>query len=34
MKGDREKFLEKGLDSYLSKPVSYQDLYATLRQYC
>jgi len=34
MKGDREKFLEAGLDAYLSKPVRREDLVAILRQFC
>jgi signal transduction histidine kinase/ActR/RegA family two-component response regulator len=34
MKGDREKFLEGGLDGYLSKPVRREDLCAVLKEYC
>ncbi|MDF7822957.1 ATP-binding protein [Pontiellaceae bacterium B12227] len=34
MKGDREKFMEKGMDSYLSKPVRREDLLAILKQFC
>jgi signal transduction histidine kinase/ActR/RegA family two-component response regulator len=34
MKGDREKFLEAGLDAYLSKPVRKEDLRSALQQYC
>jgi len=33
MKGDRESFLDAGLDAYLSKPVRREDLYSTLKQY-
>jgi CheY-like chemotaxis protein len=33
MKGDREHFLEQGMDGYLSKPVRREDLCAVLRQY-
>jgi len=33
MKGDREHFLEQGMDGYLSKPVRKEDLCAVLRQY-
>ncbi|MEN8255205.1 MAG: ATP-binding protein [Verrucomicrobiota bacterium] len=34
MKGDREKFIEAGMDAYLSKPVRSEDLAATLAQFC
>jgi len=34
MKGDREKFIEQGMDAYLSKPVTQQDLRAVIKQYC
>ena len=34
MKGDREKFLEAGLDAYLSKPVRIEALAAVLKQCC
>ncbi|MBN2162959.1 MAG: response regulator [Pontiellaceae bacterium] len=33
MKGDREKFLEEGMDGYISKPVRREDLCATLQEY-
>ena len=33
MKGDREHFLEQGMDGYLSKPVRREDICAVLRQY-
>ena len=34
MKGDREKFLEAGMDAYLSKPIHREDLAAVLEQFC
>ncbi len=34
MKGDREKFLEQGMDGYLAKPVRQEDLLAVLKQFC
>ena len=33
MKGDREKFLEAGMDDYLSKPVNPKELYSTIEKY-
>ena len=33
MKGDREHFLEQGMDGYLSKPVRKEDICKVLRQY-
>jgi len=34
MKGDREKFLEQGMDGYISKPVRREELLEVLKQYC
>lgn len=34
MKGDREKFMEQGMDAYLSKPVRKEDLLSVIKQYC
>ncbi|MEE9369130.1 MAG: ATP-binding protein [Pontiella sp.] len=34
MKGDRERFLEHGMDGYLSKPVRREDMRTMLKQYC
>jgi signal transduction histidine kinase/ActR/RegA family two-component response regulator len=34
MQGDREAFLEAGMDAYLAKPVSFDDLRETLNQLC
>jgi signal transduction histidine kinase/ActR/RegA family two-component response regulator len=33
MKGDRERYLAAGMDSYLAKPFSAEELYATLRRF-
>jgi CheY-like chemotaxis protein len=33
MKGDREHFLEQGMDGYLSKPIRKEDICSVLRQY-
>ncbi len=33
MKGDREAFLDAGMDGYLAKPIRREDLVATLKQY-
>ena len=33
MKGDRERFLEAGMDDYLSKPLNSKDLYNTIKKY-
>ncbi len=33
LKGDRERFLEAGMDEYLSKPVDMKKLYKTLSKY-
>ncbi len=34
MKGDREKFIEAGMDDYLSKPVRREDLVTVLKRFC
>ena len=34
MKGDREKFLEQGMDGYLSKPVRRDDVRSALKHFC
>ncbi len=33
MKGDRERCLDAGMDSYISKPVNPEELYQTIRQF-
>ncbi len=33
MNGDREKFIRCGLDHYLPKPVSFEDIKMTISQY-
>ena len=33
MKGDREKFIEAGMNDYLGKPIQKEDLLETLRRY-
>jgi CheY-like chemotaxis protein len=33
MLGDREKFLEAGMDDYLAKPVRVEDLVTVLAKY-
>jgi len=34
MNGDREKFLDAGMDDYLSKPINLTDLIETLKKHC
>ncbi|EDZ62671.1 signal transduction histidine kinase [Sulfurimonas gotlandica GD1] len=34
LKGDREKFLENGMDDYISKPIDTDELEKILRKYC
>ncbi|QBG48502.1 response regulator [Verrucomicrobia bacterium S94] len=33
MKGDREKFMEQGMDAYISKPIRQQDLVEIIKQF-
>lgn len=33
MEGDKERFLNEGMDAFLGKPISYQDLIETLQNY-
>ena len=34
MDGDRERFLETGMNDYLAKPVHKEDLERVLNKYC
>jgi CheY-like chemotaxis protein len=34
MKGDREKFLENGMDGYVTKPVDFGELARTIAEVC
>jgi two-component system, cell cycle response regulator DivK len=34
MHGDRERFLGAGFDGYVSKPVNFIELLATVKEYC
>ncbi|MCP5109111.1 MAG: response regulator, partial [bacterium] len=33
LKGDRERFLEAGMNDYISKPINYKEFYCTLQKY-
>jgi CheY-like chemotaxis protein len=32
LKGDREKFLDAGMNDYLSKPLNYNELYSKIKR--
>jgi DNA-binding response OmpR family regulator len=32
MKGDRERFMEAGMDGYVTKPIKMDELWATVRE--
>jgi CheY-like chemotaxis protein len=34
MKGDREKFMDNGMDGYVTKPVEFEELARTIAEVC